>query len=71
MQAEKWKFRTGVGVDFDIKISLPSHVKILRAIYLSSDEDLKIKGGQADVILSDMAPKISGIRTTDDIDLLS
>ena len=30
-----------------------------------TDEDLKIKGGQADVILSDMAPKTSGIRTTD------
>ena len=56
-----------LGVDLKtIKISLPSHVKVLRAdIFQVSDEDLKIKGGQADVILSDMAPKISGIRTTD------
>ena len=49
-----------------IKISLPSNVKVIRAdIFEVTNEDLKIKGGQADVILSDMAPKISGIRTTD------
>ena len=56
-----------LGVDLQtIKISLPSHVKVIRAdIFEVTDEDLKIKGGQADVILSDMAPKISGIRTTD------
>ena len=57
-----------LGVDLQtIKISLPSHVKVIRAdIFEVTNEDLKIKGGQADVILSDMAPKISGIRTTDE-----
>ena len=56
-----------LGVDLQpVKISLPSHVKVIRAdIFEVTDEDLKIKGGQADVILSDMAPKPSGIRTTD------
>ena len=56
-----------LGVDLKtVKISLPSHVKVLKAnIFEVTDEDLKIKGGQADVILSDMAPKTSGIRTTD------
>ena len=57
-----------LGVDLQtIKISLPSHVKVIRAdIFEVTNEDLKIKGGQVDVILSDMAPKISGIRTTDE-----
>ena len=56
-----------LGVDLQpIKISLPSHVKVIQAdIFELTDEDLKINGGQADVILSDMAPKTSGIRTTD------
>ena len=56
-----------LGVDLQtIKISLPSHVKVIRAdIFEVTNEDLKIKGGKADVILSDMAPKTSGIRTTD------
>ena len=56
-----------LGVDLQpIKISLPSNVKVIRAdIFEVTDEDLKIKGGHADVILSDMAPKTSGIRTTD------
>ena len=56
-----------LGVDLQqIKISLPSHVKVIQAdIFEVTDEDLKIKGGKADVILSDMAPKTSGIRTTD------
>ena len=56
-----------LGVDLQpVKISLPSHVKVIQAdIFEVTDEDLKIKGGQADVILSDMAPKTSGIRTTD------
>ena len=56
-----------LGVDLQpVKISLPSHVKVIKAdIFEVTDEDLKIKGGQADVILSDMAPKTSGIRTTD------
>ena len=56
-----------LGVDLQpVKISLPSHVKVIQAdIFELTDEDLKINGGQADVILSDMAPKTSGIRTTD------
>ena len=56
-----------LGVDLQpVKISLPSHVKVIQAdIFEVTDENLKIKGGKADVILSDMAPKTSGIRTTD------
>ena len=56
-----------LGVDLQtVKISLPAHVKVIQAdIFEVTDEDLKIKGGKADVILSDMAPKTSGIRTTD------
>jgi len=56
-----------LGVDLQpVKISLPSHVMVIQAdIFEVADEDLKIKGGQADVILSDMSPKTSGIRTTD------
>ena len=56
-----------LGVDLQpVKISLPSHVKVIQAdIFEVTDEELKIKGGQADVILSDMAPKTSGIRSTD------
>ena len=56
-----------LGVDLQpVKISLPSHVNFIKAdIFELTIEDLEIKGGQADVILSDMAPKTSGIRTTD------
>ena len=56
-----------LGVDLQpVKISLPPHVEVIQAdIFEVKDEDLKIKGGQADVIMSDMAPKTSGIRTTD------
>ena len=56
-----------LGVDLQpVKISLPSHVKVIQAdIFEVTDEELKIKGGQADVIMSDMAPKTSGIRSTD------
>ena len=56
-----------LGVDLHpVKISLPSHVKVIKAdIFEVTVEDLKIKGGLADVILSDMAPKTSGIRTND------
>jgi len=56
-----------LGVDLQsVKISLPSHVKVIQAdIFEITNEDLKIKGGQADVIMSDMAPKTSGIRLTD------
>ena len=56
-----------LGVDLQpVKISLPSHVNFIKAdIFELTVEELKIKGSQADVILSDMAPKTSGIRTTD------
>ena len=56
-----------LGVDLQpVKISLPPHVKVIQAdIFEITNEDLKIKGGQADVIMSDMAPKTSGIRSTD------
>ncbi len=56
-----------LGVDLKpVKISLPSNVKVIQAdIFDLKYEELEIKGGQADIILSDMAPKISGIRTTD------
>ena len=56
-----------LGVDSQpVKISLASHVQVIRAdIFDVTYKDLKIKGEQADVILSDMAPKTSGIRTTD------
>ena len=56
-----------LGVDLQpVKISLPSYVKVIQAdIFEVADEDLKIKGGQVDVILSDMAPKTTGISTTD------
>ena len=56
-----------LGVDLQpVKISLPSNVIVIQAdIFELTIEDLEIKGGQADVILSDMAPKTSGIRTTD------
>ena len=56
-----------LGVDLEpVKISLPSHVIVIKGdIFKLTYEELKIKGGQADVILSDMAPKTSGIRTTD------
>tara|TARA_B100000945_G_scaffold74485_1_gene57208 strand:+ start:379 stop:981 length:603 start_codon:yes stop_codon:yes gene_type:complete len=56
-----------LGVDLQpVKISLPSNVIVIKGdIFDLTYEDLKIKGGQADVILSDMAPKTSGIRRTD------
>ena len=56
-----------LGVDLQpVRISLPSHVMVIQAdIFELAVEELEIKGSQADVILSDMAPKTSGIRTTD------
>ena len=56
-----------LGVDLQpVKISLPSNVKVIQAdIFELTYKELEIKGGQADVILSDIAPKTSGIRTTD------
>ena len=56
-----------LGVDLQpVKISLPPNVKVMQAdIFELTDEELKIKGGLVDVILSDMSPKTSGIRSTD------
>ena len=56
-----------LGVDLQpVKISLPSNVKVIQAdIFELSDEILEIKGEKLDLILSDMSPKTSGIRTTD------
>ena len=56
-----------LGVDLrPVNISFPSNVKIIQAdIFKLTNEELEIVGGQVDVILSDMAPKTSGIRTTD------
>ena len=56
-----------LGVDLQlVKHSLPSHVKVLQAdIFDLTAKDLEMNGGMADVILSDLAPKTSGIRATD------
>ena len=56
-----------LGVDlYPVKISLPSNVKVIQGdIFKLAYQELEINGGQVDVILSDMAPKTSGIRTTD------
>ena len=56
-----------IGVDLQpVQIALPSHVKVIQAdIFELTHEELKINGSQLDVILSDMAPKTCGIRTTD------
>jgi len=46
--------------------SLPAHVKVLQAdIFELTAKDLEMSGGMVDVILSDMAPKTTGIRATD------
>ena len=56
-----------LGVDLQmVKHSLPSHVNVLQAdIFELTSKDLEISGGMVDVILSDMAPKTTGIRATD------
>ena len=56
-----------LGVDLQlVKHSLPSHVKVLQAdIFDLTAKDLEMSGGMVDVILSDMAPKTTGIRATD------
>ena len=56
-----------LGVDLQpVKISLPTNVKVIKAdIFELTYRELQIEEGQVDVILSDMAPKTSGIRTTD------
>ena len=49
-----------------VKLSLPKNVKVLQAdIFTMTVKDLKMNGGMVDVILSDMAPKTTGIRNTD------
>jgi len=46
--------------------SLPAHVKVVQAdIFELTAKDLEMSGGMVDVILSDMAPKTTGIRATD------
>ena len=56
-----------LGVDLQaVKLSLPKNVKVLQAdIFEMTVKDLEINGGMVDVILSDMAPKTTGIRDTD------
>ena len=56
-----------LGVDLQpVNHSLPAHVRVLQAdIFELTAKDLEIGGGMVDVILSDMAPKTSGIRATD------
>ena len=56
-----------LGVDLqEVKLSLPKNVKVLQAdIFEMTVKDLEINGGMVDVILSDMAPKTTGIRDTD------
>ena len=56
-----------LGVDLQpVNHSLPAHVKVLQAdIFELTAKDLEMSGGMVDVILSDMAPKTTGIRGTD------
>ena len=56
-----------LGVDLKpVNHSLPAHVKVLQAdIFKLTAKDLEMSGGMVDVILSDMAPKTTGIRATD------
>ena len=56
-----------LGVDLlAVTLSLPKNVKVIQAdIYEMTVKDLEINGGMVDVILSDMAPKTTGIRDTD------
>tara|TARA_Y100001970_G_C14214735_1_gene848978 strand:+ start:1764 stop:2345 length:582 start_codon:yes stop_codon:yes gene_type:complete len=56
-----------LGIDLKpVNISLPDNVKILEMdIFEAYVEDLKINGKLFDVILSDMSPKTTGIRSAD------
>jgi len=56
-----------LGVDLQgVKLSLPKNVKVLQAdIFDIKVQDLEMNGGMIDVILSDMAPKTTGIRDAD------
>lgn len=56
-----------LGVDLQgVKLSFPKNVKVLQAdIFDMKVQDLEINGSMIDVILSDMAPKTTGIRDAD------
>ena len=56
-----------LGLDLQpVNHSLPVNVKVLQAdIFELTAKDLEMSGGMVDVILSDMAPKTTGIRATD------
>ncbi len=56
-----------LGVDLQtVKLSLPKNVKVLQAdIFEMTVKDFEMNGGMVDVILSDMAPKTTGIRDMD------
>lgn len=56
-----------LGVDLQpVKMSLPKNVKVLQAdIFELTAKDLEMAGGLVDVILSDMAPKTTGMRDLD------
>ena len=56
-----------LGVDLQtVQLSLPKNVKVIQAdIFEMTVNDLEMNGGMVDVILSDMAPKTTGIRDTD------
>ena len=56
-----------LGVDLKpVNHLLPAHVKVLQAdIFELTANDLEMRGGMVNVILSDMAPKTTGIRATD------
>jgi len=56
-----------LGVDLQtVQLSLPQNVKVIQAdIFEMTVNDLEMNGGMVDVILSDMAPKTTGIRDTD------
>ncbi len=56
-----------LGVDLQtVKLSLPKNVKVLQAdIFEMTVKDFEMNGGMVDVVLSDMAPKTTGIRDMD------
>lgn len=56
-----------LGVDLEpVNIALPENVKFLKLdIFKTNVNDLEISRNTVDVILSDMAPKTSGIRSVD------
>jgi len=56
-----------LGVDIEpVKISLPENVKVLKLdIFEANMKNLKLNVNTVDVILSDMAPKTTGIRSVD------